>query len=97
MRTDSVAEQARAAAAPSAIVQAASAQAVARREAVAYRGIDLLTGNAPAVEQGSATAAVAADESSTEVVEELLSENEKLRLIIQDMKEEVGRPFWYYL
>lgn len=83
MRTNSVPAQGRAAAAPSETVQAASAQVAERRETVANRTVDLSTGSA----------AVSADESSAEVVEELLSENEKLRLIIQDLKEEVRRPF----
>lgn len=46
-----------------------------------------------AVQRESAVATTSSSESSTEVVEELLSENEKLRLIIEDMKEEVRGDF----
>lgn len=80
----------RATAEPPAVVPAAAAQAAASREATANTRADLSTGSTvAAVQRESAVATASSSESSAEVVEELLSENERLRLIIEDMKEEV--------
>ncbi|CAM9277987.1 unnamed protein product [Sphacelaria rigidula] len=92
MRAYPTVSQAQTTAEPSTVVQAAAAQTAARREAMVNTRTDLSMGSAvAAVQRESAVATTSSGESSTEVVEELLSENEKLRLIIEDMKEELAR------